>query len=395
MSFEFRTAGRVIFGPGTSRMLPELCAEHGRRVFLVTGAAALERGGTLPSLREGVGASAETLVHWRVVREPDVTLIDEGVACCMTERCDVVLGVGGGSVLDAAKAVAALAINGGSVREYLEDVGRAEASRPITRPGLPTVLVPTTAGTGAEVTRNAVVGVPECGVKRSMRSDRLLPRVALVDSTLSVTAPRGIAAAAGLDALTQLVEGYVARAAQPLTDALVRDGVPLAVRGLHAIAAGTATAATHEGLVLASLYSGMVLANAGLGAAHGLAAPLGGRLGVAHGVACAALIPGVMHANVVTLRALAASAEPLPRFAEVTALLTGGSSSDPLRAAEVLDELRRDLGLPSVRELGIGADDVPLILRECRGGSMKSNPVALDDAALARILTSPLDELVA
>jgi len=389
--FEFRTATRVIFGAGASGRLPALCREVGRRVLLVTGRASLEQAGGLGPLVAGLDDAGLATVRLGVGREPDVALVDAGVRRCQGEGCDVVVGVGGGSVLDTAKAVACLAANGGSARDYLEDIG-AGAARPIARPSLPVILAPTTAGTGAEVTRNAVIGVPDRGVKRSMRSDLLLPRVALVDPRLSAGAPRPVMAAAGLDALTQLCEAFVARMAQPLTDALIRAGVPLAVRGLTALAEGWATDETHEGLALASLYGGMALANAGLGAAHGLAAPLGGRLGVAHGVACAALIPGVFLTNVRALRARRETAS-LGRHAELATLL-GGDGSDPTGAAGILDRLRRDLGVPSVVEVGIGPDDVPAILAECRGGSMRSNPVDLDDAALTRILTTPLAELV-
>jgi alcohol dehydrogenase class IV len=385
--FEFRTAARVIVGPGTSARVPELAAALGRRVLLVTGGGAAARGGPAGALGEALAPAARV----RVAAEPDVALVDAAARTCQDERCDVVVGLGGGSVLDVAKAVASLARNGGSVRDYLEDLG-AGRPRPVTAPSLPAVLVPTTAGTGAEVTRNAVVGVPDRGVKRSLRSDLLLPRVAVVDATLAMSAPRPVAAAAGLDALTQLVEAFVSRAAQPLTDALIRAGLPLAVRALRALAAGTATQAEWEGLALASLSGGMALANAGLGAAHGLAAPLGGRLRVRHGVACAALIPGVIHANVAALRAAGDGGDVLARYGEAAALLTDGLTRAPEAGAAVFDGLRRDLGLPSVRDL-CDAAAVPGILAECRGGSMKANPVVLPDAELARVLTHPLDEL--
>ncbi|HEY3351860.1 MAG TPA: iron-containing alcohol dehydrogenase [Polyangia bacterium] len=388
MPLEFRTAGRVIFGAGTSAQVPELCAGLGQRLLLVTGGGGAERGGGVAALLAALGAAGGPRARVRVPREPDVALVDGAARAAVEAGCDVVLGVGGGSVLDAAKAVAALATNGGSARDYLEDIG-AGHPRVLTAPALPAVLVPTTAGTGSEVTRNAVVGVPDRGVKRSMRGDRLLPRVAVVDPTLAAAAPRPVAAAAGLDALIQLFEAFVSRAAQPLTDALIRDGLPRAARALRALAAGAATAADWEDLSLASLYGGMALANAGLGAAHGLAAPLGGRLGVPHGVACAALIPGVIRANVAALGADPAGAPARRRYAEAAALVTPDASPDPARAAAALDGLRRALDLPAVTAL-VAPAAVPAILAECRGGSMKANPVTLDDAALARVLTEPL-----
>jgi alcohol dehydrogenase class IV len=394
MGFAFRTAAEVRFGRGESARAAELAGTFGRRALLCTGAASLAASGALARLTEQLGRLPGGCVRFAVASEPDVPLVDEATARARAEGCDVVLGCGGGAVLDVAKAVAALVTNGGGARDYLEDVGPG-GGKPITRPPLPTLLLPTTAGTGAEVTRNAVLRVPDRAVKRSLRSDLLLPRVAIVDPELSAGAPRRVAAAAGFDALTHLVEATVSKAAQPLTDALATAGIPLAVRGLRALAAEAATPATAEGLALAALYGGLALANAGLGAAHGLVAPLGGLLEVAHGVGCAALLPSVMRANFAALRATIPPPPPLARYELVAGLvlLAAGEPGTPTveRAARVLTDLRRRLELPGLAELAVPPDRIGDLLKECRGGSMKGNPVVLPDAVLADILRGELD----
>jgi alcohol dehydrogenase class IV len=372
LSFAFRTAGEIAFGPGESRRTPDVAARLGRRVFLVTGARSIENSG-FPARFPGA-------VRWTVAGEPDVALVDEGARRCREAGCDVVVGAGGGSALDAAKAVAALAVHEGSVVEYLEEVG---GGRALDRPPLPFVAVPTTAGSGSEATRNAVIRVPGRGVKRSLRHDRLLPRVAIVDPELSGGAPLAVAAAAGLDALTHLVESYLSTGAQPTTDALAVPGARLAYGALRALAAGKADASSRESMALASLWGGIALANAGLGAVHGLVAPLGGRCAIAHGNACACLLEATFRANLEALRSRAPSSPALPRLAELASAL---GESSPESLADALGRLRRDLGIPSLSDFGFRAEDVPAVVKDSRGSSMKFNPVALTDDELAQVL---------
>lgn len=358
----FRTPGEILFGAGTSREAAAVCARFGRRVFWVTGARSLDGAGFAPP----PGA-----VRWRVEGEPEVAAVDEGARLCREAACDVVLAVGGGSVLDAAKAAAVLATNGGAALDYLEEVG---AGRAIERDPLPLVAVPTTAGSGSEATRNAVLRVAARGVKRSMRSDRMLPRVAIVDPELSARAPLPVAAAAGLDALTHLIEAYTSTGAQPTTDALALPGIRKAISGLRALASGRSEP---EAMALASLWGGIALANAGLGAVHGLVAPLGGRCAIAHGAACAALLPETMRANLAALRVREPRSPVLRRYVDITVALGGGD------AVEGLAALRAELGVP---RLALRPEEIDGIVRDARGGSMKYNPVVLTDAELAGIL---------
>lgn len=386
----FRTAGEIRFGAGEARRAPEEAARLGRRILLVTGARSLDRSGFLESMK-GVDHS-----RWRVPREPDVALIDEGAKACRDAACDVVLAVGGGSVIDAAKAVSALAVNEGSVLDYLEGVG---SGRKIERPPLPMIAVPTTAGTGCEVTLNAVIQVPEKGVKRSFRNPLLMPRVAIVDPELSAGMPREVAASTGLDALTHLVEAYTSNGAQPMTDALARPGIELAMRGLRALAEGKPAsdlalaerwpAFAHHGagasarqsaawcLSLAALWGGMVLANAGLGAVHGLVAPLCGRCPVPHGLGCASLLPETLEANLKALEARDPGSRALARYREIGVM-------------EEVAELRRKLGVRPLGELGVTREDIDPVVRDSRGSSMKYNPVVLTDDELRAILLAAL-----
>ncbi len=390
MEFTLRTAGQILFGRGTARRAGELTAPLGRRVFLVTGGSSLERGGHLARLQAALEAQGASWTRSVITGEPDVACIDSAVASCRAADCDVVLAVGGGSVLDTGKAVAALSRNPGSVLEYLEDAGRG-APRPLALGALPVVALPTTCGSGSETTRNSVVRIPELGVKRSLRSDVLLPRIAIVDPELAEGAPLPVAAAAGLDALTHLLEGYVSRGAQPTTDALALRGLGLASRALSELAQPERPpGAAFEQMALASLWGGIVLANAGLGAVHGLVAPLGGCYEVAHGDACACLLPATLLTNIEALRRRAPGHPALGRYSEIIALICPSGPQTPERAAEQLLQLRKRLGVRSLAERGVVPQSFSQIVAQARGGSMRSNPIDLSDQELEAILISTL-----
>jgi alcohol dehydrogenase len=375
MRFGFLTTPEIRFGPAESRNVREILARFGRRPFLVTGGKSFE---TLP-----VASLLGDLPRLAVSGEPELETVDPGVLRCRESGADVVLAVGGGSVLDTAKAIAGLAPNSGSVREYLEQVG----DRRLEHPPLPWIAVPTTAGSGSEATKNAVIRVPDLGVKRSLRDDRLLPRLAVVDPELSRSAPRPVAASAGLDAITHLIEGYVSLGAQPVTDALALPGIRLAWRGLEALAAGLVTEDSSEAMALGSLWGGIVLANAGLGAVHGLVAPLGGRCRIPHGVGCAGLLVEGTRANLEALRSRKPGSPALRRYAEIAGAL-GAAGAD--EALEKLRSLGRSLGIPSLGALGASPADIEPIVKNARGGSMKYNPVELSDPELSGILRNSL-----
>ena len=383
MNFEFATAGRIMAGAGRVAELPGVLAGLGSRVLVCTGANPARHAGLLASL----GWPAAVL---EVAAEPTVELVRAGVAAAREYGADVVVAVGGGSVIDAGKAVAMLLGNGGDPLDYLEVIG---SGRAITRPAVPCVAVPTTAGTGAEVTANAVLAAPEHRLKASLRSPLMIPRVALVDPQLTVSCPPPVTAASGLDALTQCLEPLVSPRATPLTDGLAREGLRRAAAGLRAAHADGGDLAARTDMATCALLGGMALANAKLGAVHGLAGVIGGMADVPHGMACAALLAPVIDANVRALRSRPGpgGSPALDRYAEAARLLTG----DPAASiAEGVAWIRQTLGLlvvPGLAAFGIGARDADEIAAKAlTSSSMQGNPVTLDPGDLKAILRQAL-----
>jgi alcohol dehydrogenase class IV len=309
MRFEFATASRIVFGPGTLKEVGPVARDLGRRALVVTGRAPERAGPILAAL----GASSVESVLFSVAGEPATDTVRQGTARGRDAGCDLVIGFGGGSAIDAAKAIATLLANGGDPLDYMEGIG---GGKPLTIPALPIIAIPTTAGTGAEVTRNAVVASPEHRVKASLRSPHMLPRLALVDPELTYSLPPAVTAGTGLDALTQLIEPFVSHRANPVTDAVCREGIARAARSLRRAYENGADAQAREDMALASLFGGLALANAGLGAVHGFAAPICGMFPAPHGATCAALLPHVIAANVHALRARQADGPALARYAE-------------------------------------------------------------------------------
>ncbi len=319
MRFEFTTSNRVIFGEGTVSELPSAARALGTRALFVTGASA-DR--SIPHRKALNDAGVQTAVFC-TRGEPTVDTVRDGLAAARSMDCDLVIALGGGSALDAGKAIAGLMPNEGELYDYLEVVGRG---RPLPRPALPVIALPTTAGTGSEVTRNAVLSVPERRVKVSLRHTSMLPRVAIVDPRLTYDLPREVTASAGLDALVQLIEPWLSLAANPLVDAICREGILRVARSLRAAWTDGSNAAARADMSLAALFSGMALSNARLGAVHGFAGPIGGRFPAPHGSVCARLLPIVLRVNLTALRARAPLLATIRRFDELGTLLTGKDS---------------------------------------------------------------------
>ena len=380
MRFEFATAQRIIFGRGVLAEAGSLAKGLGHRPLVVTGSDAARSAGLLDLLR----AQGLQPTRFALAGEPTLADARAGAARARAGQSDLVIAFGGGSALDAGKAIAALAANPGDPLDYLEVIGqgRALAHRP-----LPCIAIPTTAGTGSEVTRNAVLASPEHGVKASLRHPWMLPAVALVDPALTVGVPPAITASTGLDALTQLIEPYLSLKANPLTDALCLEGVQRAARSLERAWADGQDLAAREDMAMASLLGGLALANAGLGAVHGLAAPLGG-VPVPHGAACAALLPHVLEAN---LRASAPGSPLRARFQHLAARLTGDPGASAEDGVRWVQDLVRRLQVPGLGQYGLAPADLELIAgRGLEASSMKANPVTFDRAALVAILTRAL-----
>lgn len=379
MRFEFATASRIIFGEGTAATLPELARSFGSRPLVVTGGST-ERAASLVS-----ALSAETFA---VPGEPTVDLVREGARHALNADCDVVISLGGGSAIDAGKAIATIATNGGEPLEFLEAVGKGRA---IQVPPLPFIAVPTTAGTGSEVTRNAVLGSTEHGVKASLRSPLMLPRIALVDPELTYGLPPAVTAATGLDALTQLIEPYVSARANPLADAICVEGMRHAAGALRRVYHDGADTEARRGMALASLFGGLALANAGLGVAHGFASPLGGSWKAPHGALCAALLPHGMVANVAALRARAPQHPALERYAAIARLLTGRNEASVQDGIDWVSALCAELDVPPLRSWGITEADLPgVVEKAARASSMKANPLPLTGEELLGVITAAL-----
>src|ERR1035437_9079914 len=309
MRFEFATAARVIFGPGVLREVGPLARGFSPRSLVVTGANPRRAEPLLSLLREqGVRG-----IPFPVRGEPELATVQQGVALAKQENCGLVISFGGGSALDAGKAIAAMLANTGELLDYLEVIGRGKA---LTEPSAPFIAIPTTAGTGSEVTRNAVLASPAHGVKVSLRSPFMLPRVAVVDPELTYDLPPAVTASTGLDALTQLIAPYVSCRANPMTDALCVEGIRRAARSLHTAFTESRNTAARTDMAVASLFGGLALANAGLGAVHGFAGPIGGQFPAPHGAVCAALLPHVMEANLRALRRRQPAAPALQRYEE-------------------------------------------------------------------------------
>ena len=385
MQFEFATATRIIFGEGAVKQVAQAAKQWGNRVLFVTGHDP-DRWKHLRQDLDAIGAHSSTLA---VAGEPTVDLVSQGLQQARAEKCDVVIAVGGGSVIDAGKAIAGLLTNSGEVLDYLEVVGKGN---PLQKPAAPFIAVPTTAGTGSEVTRNAVLGVPTRQVKASLRSPFLLPRIAVVDPELTLDLPPSITARTGLDALTQLIEAYVSTRANPITDGFCVQGIPLAARSLRRAFHHGDDAAARSDMSLAALFSGLALANAGLGVIHGLAAPIGGRFSAPHGAVCAAILPYGMEINLCALRARTPESAALGRYQDVARMVTGQPDATAEDAVVWTRKISKEFEIPPLKQYGIGKQDVPILIAEAaKASSMKANPLVLTPEELEEVLMRSLD----
>jgi alcohol dehydrogenase class IV len=382
LSFEFATATRIVFGAGRLREAGGIAASLGAHALVVESGSG--RSAPLIALLHEQGV-ATTTFHAR--GEPTIALAEEGARVARDTQCDLVIALGGGSVIDAGKAIAALVTNRAPVRDYLEVVGRAQ---PLTEQPLPFVAIPTTAGTGAEVTRNAVLLAEEERVKVSLRSPLMLPAVALVDPELTYSVPPDVTAWTGLDALTQCLEPFVSPKWNPLTDGIAREGLVRAARSLWR-AGREGSFAAREDMAVASLCGGLALANAKLGAVHGFAAPLGGMFPIPHGVACARLLAPVAEANVRALSERRGSGAAFLRYEEVARIITGQPHADVFEGVAALNDLVEELKVPRLGAYGVREADVPSIVAQAkRASSMQGNPVELTDEELVDALQAAL-----
>jgi alcohol dehydrogenase class IV len=384
VKFDFSTPTRILFGPGVLAEAAPLVRELGRHALLVTGSHP-ERADALVDRLERCGIRVSTFA---TNGEPTVSTAQEGATRCRSNGVDMVIGHGGGSALDAAKAMAALATNEGDPLDYLEVIGKGQ---PLTKTPLPFVAIPTTAGTGSEGTRNAVLASPEHKVKVSLRHPLMLARIAVVDPELTVGLPPETTATTGMDALTQCIEAYVSCKANPLTDGFSAEGIRRAASSLQRAFSNGDDLTARSDMALASLYSGMALANAGLGAVHGFAGPIGGMFPAPHGAVCAALLPHVMECNLAALKTRQPDDPKLSRFDEIGRWLTQDPGANAVNGIEWLMQLQSDLRIPGLIKWGVEESGIPVILpKAAAASSMKGNPIRLTDAELGAILKAAL-----
>jgi alcohol dehydrogenase class IV len=382
--FEFVTATRIIFGNGCLKTGIESTSHLGRKALVVHGTGKAP----LSSLYDLLGHQKIEYVDFTVDHEPSVTLVQEITSFARQSGCDFVITIGGGSALDTGKAVAAMLSNPGDLLDYLEVVGK---NLPLQNMAAPCVTIPTTSGTGTEVTRNAVLAVPEKQVKVSLRSNLILPALAIIDPELTYQLPAAVTAYTGMDALTQVIEPYVSIKHNPLMDVICRDGIGRSARSLFVAFQEGGNQSAREDLSLTSLYGGLALTNSGLGAVHGFAAPIGGMFDAHHGAVCGIILPAVFRMNIKTLKSRDPENIALERYAEVARLLTGNQNALSEDGADWLDDLTKRLNIPRLSSYGITQGDLPIIVEKAqKASSMKANPIGLSDLELIEILESTL-----
>jgi alcohol dehydrogenase class IV len=392
-SYDFVAPRRIAFGWGRFAEIGPLAAGLGTRAFLVTGSRTVAETGWTGRLRDGLARhGVEPVELAAIAREPEVADVDEAVRRIRARRAaepgegDLVIALGGGSAIDLAKATAALATDtqGESVRDYLEGVGRGLT---INVAPLPMIAVPTTAGTGSEATKNAVISSYDPPFKKSLRSDWMTPQAVVVDPELTVTLPPSVTAHTGMDAITQLIESYLSRKSRPIARALAADGLRLAQSAIEEAVEQPSSQPARESMAHAALLSGLALANSGLGMAHGVAAALGIHLRVPHGLACAVLLPIALAANRPTCEMA------LAELAKAAGIADGGATAAVAADALIgrIGQICQRLGVPlRLSDLGVAANHIPALVRDSRGNSMSGNPRELSDAELAGILAAHL-----
>jgi alcohol dehydrogenase len=388
--FSISRLPRINYGSGRINEVPALAAAYGRTALLVTGKHSFCTTPRWQSFTQSLETKGMRRLHFTVSGEPSPALVDQAVSRFRGEAVDVVIAIGGGSVLDAAKAIAGLLPSGNSVMDYLEGVGK---NIPYRGPSTPFIAVPTTAGTGSEATKNSVLSVQGTGgFKKSFRDECLIPEYAVIDPDLLASCPRELVAADGMDAFTQLLESYVSLKANPFIDALAWSGMAAVKEGFFAAWEGNEPAAGHGrgAMAYAALLSGITLAQVGLGSVHGLASPLGAYFPIPHGVVCGTLVSAATEVNIKAMHEREPDNPALAKYAQVGRLMTGRTGIDDATARSsliaLLDEWSEQLQLPRLNGYGISAADFPLIVANSRGSSMQTNAIVLTDAEINAVL---------
>ncbi|HSR04190.1 MAG TPA: iron-containing alcohol dehydrogenase [Proteiniclasticum sp.] len=378
--FEFQTSDRILFEREGIKNIGKLAKSFGGKVLLVTGGRS-EVADKISNLLKAEGIES---VNFKVVEEPSLKSTKIGLDHAREEKCDMVIACGGGSVIDSGKIIAAMMNNEGEILSYLEVIGEGKS---LTNPSAPCIVIPTTAGTGAEVTKNAVISSEEHKIKVSLRSPYMYPDLVLLDPTLTLSMPKGVTASTGLDALTQVIEPFVSHLANPVTDAFCRDGMRLASHALRRAYDHGDDLEAREEMLLASLFGGIALANAKLGVVHGFAGVIGGMYGIPHGIVCAGLLPYSIETNVRALEEREKNSKALERYKEVAEILTDDKNATVEDGMNWIADLCKHLSIPKFEDFGMKKEDFPEIIEKSMGASsMKGNPISLTKAELEEML---------
>jgi alcohol dehydrogenase class IV len=382
--FDFQTAGRILFGTGKSKSVGQICRSIGKNAVLLVG----NNGQIADEIKSILAENGITYTIFSVSGEPNIATAVNAAQSVIDNKSDMVVGCGGGSVLDTAKACAALAMNPGDPFDYLEVVGKGQR---LSNDPLPVIAIPTTAGTGSEVTRNAVLSVPDQQVKVSLRDARMLPAVAIVDPLLTLSVPPDVTASTGMDALTQVIEPYVSVRANPFTDSFCEAGIRRAGRSLFRAYKNGEDLDAREDMAFCSLIGGLALANAGLGAVHGFAAPIGGMFSAPHGAICARLLPPVCKMNIRELKKHNPGSPILDRYLRIAHWLSGDPKANLDELIDWLEQHCYYLCIPGLSAYGITTEDMSLIVdKTMQASSYKANPIKLEKKELLEILESAL-----
>lgn len=380
MDFTFSTASHIHFGKGISRSIAGLLPKDAKRALLVAGSSPERHKSVIDNLKK----SGLELSMVSISGEPTVDSIAETLSTARSLTPDMVIGLGGGSAIDTGKAIATLLNNEGELLDYLEVVGKG---KPLMRPSIPYMAIPTTAGTGSEVTRNSVIGVPDSAVKVSLRSPHMIPRWAIVDPELTYELPAAVAAYTGMDALIQCLEAYLSRKSNPITEGIALEGIKRAAPSLRKACGTSHNPAAKSEMCVASLCGGIALANSGLGAVHGFAGPIGGMTDAPHGALCASMLLPVLRMNFEIAMRRKSEVALRKKFDQVAQIVTANPSAKGNYAIAWFESLLKDLPLESLSELGFTAEMIPeAVEKAAQSSSMKGNPVDLVTADLREIL---------
>ncbi len=375
-TFSFATATQVLFGNNSIAKIPELVNRWGNRVLIVSG----KRQETAHDLATRFLPGAD-VSYFQIHSEPTIEMIGRGVKIARSAKCEYVIGIGGGSVIDAAKAIAAMVPNPGELMDYLEVIGKG---MPLVGKPLPCIAIPTTAGTGAEVTKNSVIKSNEKLVKVSLRSDSMYPTVALVDPVLTYSMSPELTASTGFDALTHLMETFVSNQANPFIDMICREGLKRVSHSLTDAFHDGQNSRAREDMSMASMLGGMALSNVKLGVIHGFAGPMGGMFHMAHGTICASLMAASMEMNIETL---SEQKGDLSKFTELAQILTGSRLAQAEDGIVWVKNMVTGLKIPALSAFDISEPDFPALVEKAKASSsMKGNPVLLNNEQLFRIL---------